>query len=117
MADLESSLAQLIGRTLSSIEFVQDYLQLRFEGITLTVTNPLYVDDADGRASFGSRGFCDRVCALIGMPVTNVRLVEAVALTVTFVKGVQITISLRPEDYTSPEAVLFSAAPDHWWVV
>ncbi len=117
MQDLKAELAQLIGRELSSIEFVRDYVQLRFDGITFTVTNPLQVDDAYGSASFGSHGFCDRVCALIGVPVTDVHLIEDAALTVVFRNAATITVSLRPEDYTTPEAVVIHTSPSDVWVL
>ncbi len=52
-----SSLKDLMGQRLSSVEFVQDYLQLHFDDYTLTIYNRLRLESrgtylADQRAGF-----------------------------------------------------------------
>ena len=56
---------ELISSQLSSIEFVQDYLQIRFDGPCINVTNPLTVK-ADGKEiTSWDAGFRDLLCGQI----------------------------------------------------
>ena len=44
MSQAETTLRQLIGEQLSAVTFVQDYLQLAFDGPGINVYNPLTVE-------------------------------------------------------------------------
>lgn len=101
-----------IGQPLSSVEFVQDYVQLRFDGPTLTAfTWPiLHVEGTMIR--FNEPGYRDRLCERIGHRVLAAAFREAEALSVKFDDEVEMSISLRPEDRQGPEAGYFTLSSD-----
>ncbi len=108
---------ELIGCQLSSVEFVQDYLQLRFDGPSINVINPHTVN-ADGKeiTSWAS-GFRDLLCGQITKIVENVSFQEEKSLTIRFDDQSQIAISLRPEDYSTPEAIHAIDFKNNGWLV
>jgi len=59
-------LVAIEGEQLSAVTFVQDYVQLHFDGPTLTtITRPTVVA-GDASFDYGAAGYRDRLCALIG---------------------------------------------------
>jgi len=106
----------LNSRELSSVTFVRDYLQLAFDGPKLTViTDPLIVT-ADARYSRDTPEFCNMLLKCIGKRVRRGSLTEGDSLTLAFDNDFTIEVSLRPEDHHGPEAVIFDAGPDVWYV-
>jgi len=105
-------LRPVVGKQLSSVEFVQDYLQLHFDGPTLTLFVWPVVVLAEQEAHFGEVGYRNALCARIGRKVTEVSMDEDQAMVVHFDDGVSMTISLRPEDRTGPEAGYFVSSRD-----
>lgn len=108
---------ELIGRQLSSIEFVQDYLQLRFDGPSINVTNPLTVNSKETEITSWNAGFRDLLCGQITKIVQNVTYEPENALTIRFIDNSRIAISLRPEDYSSPEAIYAFGFKKNNWLV
>ena len=101
MADFD----ELRSSQLSSVEFVQDYLQLHFDGPTLTLYVWPDVADADGiSVAFGEPGYRDALCSVIGETVTVPELNEGRSLTIEFENGTVLALSLRDEDVDLPEA-------------
>lgn len=109
-------LAVLVGCQLSSVEFVQDYLQLRFDGPCLTaVTHPkVYVENT--WFVWGTPGYRDRLCERIGKMVSTASVVESQAICIEFDDKSCIAISLRPEDYRAAEAAIFDNGHEDSWV-
>jgi len=64
-------LAELVGRELSSIEFVRDYLQFRFDGPTLTVLTTPTVLRGESSFTEGSSGYRDELVKMIGKEVSE----------------------------------------------
>ena len=95
---------ELVGCQLSSVEFVQNYLQLRFDGPTINVTNPLTVINDKTEITSWNVGFRDLLCNQITKIIDSVTFEPEKALTIRFIDDSLIAISLRPEDYSSPEA-------------
>ncbi|MFZ5904216.1 MAG: hypothetical protein ACOYZ8_11775 [Chloroflexota bacterium] len=105
----------LVGTELSSVEFVRDYLQLRFDGPCLNVlTDPvLTIDNKEyKRIDFG---FCDRLCQFIGKQVV-VATIDKDKILLGFSEERKIVISLKEEDRKTDEAAIFYANKDQWWV-
>ena len=96
---------ELVGCQLSSIEFVQDYLQLKFDGPTINVTNPLTVNDNKSEITSWNKGFRDLLCNQITKIVKDVTFEPGKALTIYFIDDSRISVSLISEDYSSPEAI------------
>jgi len=66
---LADTLKEVVGHVLSSVEFVEDYVQLRFDGPCVTASNPPAV--TWGAESFGltQAGDRDALCRRIGCRV------------------------------------------------
>jgi hypothetical protein len=98
----------LIGRDLASVVFVRDYVQLGFDGPQLTaVTNPEVITRSK-RFVWGDPGYRDALCEQIGKIVLQAKTIEGQSLTISFDNNVEIAISLRPEDYRTAEAAVFT---------
>ena len=118
MYDPGQPLNLLIGVELSSIEFVRDYLQLRFDGPYITVlTEPLIIVEHK-EYSRRDEGFCNELLRFIGVPVEKTLLREGQTISLHFPSGRSIIISLRPEDLKgrSAEAVNFNDGAGGLWV-
>lgn len=108
---------ELVGCQLSSVEFVQDYLQLRFDGPAINVTTPLTVIDDKTEITSWNVGFRDLLCNQITKIVDSVTFEHERALTIRFIDNSQIAISLRPEDYSSSEAIYAHGFRNDDWLV
>ena len=111
-----SPLHSIIGSELSSVEFVRDYVQLRFDGPCLTaITCPTV---RVGEAGFGSGmpGYRDALCERIGRVVCSASVVENEAIQIEFDDGAMLSISLHAKDYRAAEAAIFDSGPDGFWV-
>ena len=97
------------GQELTAVEFVSDYLRLRFDGPMLTLYAWPHVLLADFSIAFGEPEYRNALCAQIGEMVAKAKLEEMDSLTVEFESGTVIALSLRDEDVDGPEAGSFSA--------
>jgi len=113
----DSIFEQLVGEQLSSVTFVQDYLQLSFDGPRINVFNPLRVKTLSSCITSWSPGFRDLVCGQIGKVVAAVNSQPAEALTVVFEDGSSLSISLLPEDSMGPEAYYANGFKGKAWLV
>lgn len=95
---------ELRGEQLSAVTFVQDYLQLWFDGPGINVTNPLTVEAGGSKITSWNPGFRDLLCGQIAKIVNIVEYRAEEALVIRFTDHSQLSLSLRREDYTSPEA-------------
>ena len=97
------------GQELTAVEFVQDYLRLRFDGPMLTLYAWPHILLADFSIAFGEPEYRNALCAQIGEMVAKAALEELEALTVEFESGTVIALSLREEELDGPEAGSYSA--------
>jgi hypothetical protein len=98
------------GQELSAVEFVSDYLRLRFDGPTLTLYAWPHILLEDFSLAFGQPEYRNAVCAQIGEMVAKAKLEELDSLTIEFESGTVIALSLREEDMDGPEAGSYSAS-------
>ena len=104
-------LSTIIGEALTAVEFVQDYLQLRFDQAFFTLFVWPEVADADGIAvAFGQPGYRDALCSVIGENVTDAQFEEGQSLTLEFENSTVLALSLREEDIDAPEVGSFTGA-------
>jgi hypothetical protein len=110
MSQFDSDFLKLIlGAQLSSVEFVMDYVQLHFDGPTLTVYFWPVVKRNGNISRFGEPDYRDELCGRIGHKVVSAFLREDEAIDITFDDRAEIHISLRPEDVARlPEAGYFN---------
>ena len=98
----------LEGQELTAVEFVADYLRLRFDGPMLTLYAWPHVLLADFSIAFGEPEYRNALCAQIGEMVGTAKLEELDSLTVEFESGTVIALSLREEDLDGPESGSYS---------
>ena len=96
------------GQELTAVEFVQDYLRLRFDGPMLTLYAWPHVLLADFSIAFGEPEYRNALCAQIGEIVAKASLEELESLTVELESGTVIALSLREEDLSGPQAGSYS---------
>ena len=111
------SLQVLVGKQLSSVEFVQDYVQLRFDGPVLTALVWPVVSSDGRKLRYGEAEFRDVLCQRIGLTVTKVEHSPDEALEIDFEDDSAITVSLREADYVAAEALRFSVSSSEWLVL
>jgi hypothetical protein len=97
------------GQELTAVEFVGDYLRLRFDGPMLTLYAWPHILLADFSIAYGEPEYRNGLCAQIGEMVAKAELQELEALTVEFESGTVIALSLREEELDGPEAGSYSA--------
>ncbi len=102
----------LQGSQLSSVEFVQDYVQLHFDGPTLTAITPPRVRLMNQWFEWGKPGYRDALCERIGKLVDRALTISEQEIVVEFADGSTISISLRSEDCRTAEAALFDNPPN-----
>ncbi len=108
---------QIVGRRLSGVTFVMDYVQLQFDPPpTVNALTPITVRCGSKTAVTGDEPFRNVLCEQIPKTVSAVTLREKDSLAFTFEDGSSISLSLRPEDYVCPEAVNVYGA-DHFCLV
>ena len=108
---------QIVGEHLSAVTFVQDYLQLQFDGPSLNALTVVTVTSPDARARSGEDQFRNLLCSCITKQVLGVEVREHEGLHIRLADGFSVSISLRGEDYRCPEAVTFRGAKDEIVVI
>jgi hypothetical protein len=114
---LAEALGTLVGRKLSSVTFLADYVQLAFDGPGMSAyTMPTVACGTETR-SFGQPGYRNSLCMQIGSQVKRTEVGEE-CVSIIFETGEVISISLRDEDCRGPEALEFHLdAKDRFWVL
>src|SRR5580693_3119597 len=102
----------VIGEELKAVEFVEDFLQLRFDAPLLTLYDWPHVLLTDFSVAFGEPEYRNALCSLIGETVSTASLEEDDALTIEFGNGLVLGLSLREEDVDGPESGSFSESGD-----
>ena len=103
-------ISDIEGQELSAVEFVSDYLRLRFDGPTLTLYAWPHVLLEDFSLAFGQPEYRNALCAQIGEMVAKAKLEELDSLTIEFESGTVIALSLREEDMEGSEAGSYSTS-------
>jgi hypothetical protein len=98
---------QIVGEHLSAVTFVQDYLQLQFDGPSLNALTVVTVTTPGGHAKSGEDQFRNLLCSCITKKVLEVTVKEHEALNIDLADGFLVSVSLRDRDYDGPEAVTF----------
>jgi hypothetical protein len=102
----------IIGEELVAVEFVQDYLQLRFSTPLFTLYAWPHVLFPDFSVAYGEPEYRNALCAQIGEKVVAASLEEGDAMTIEFENGTVFGLSLREEDLDGPESGSYSETGD-----
>ena len=111
------SLQTIVGEKLSSVEFVMDYVQLRFDGPTLTAVSHPVVKTTTAVLRWDDPGYRDALCGQITAHVASVDIRDRDELKVLFDNGVSVAVSLKEDDQVGAEAVRFDTMRGHWFVL
>ncbi|HEX7285645.1 MAG TPA: hypothetical protein VF532_05650 [Candidatus Angelobacter sp.] len=109
------ALERLQGEQLSSVEFVQDYVQLRFDGPCLSAYNPHHITSSNSTIAWREPGYCDALCKLIAHRVQKATVAED-SIRVSFDNDAVWTMSLGDQGRTGPEAFYFVDHEGNFWV-
>jgi hypothetical protein len=99
-------LVSLVGRQLTAVAFVMDYIRLEFEDAFLTALSLPYVRVGDKRLASGLPGYRDMLCELITQQVTNASDTEHEEIRIEFNDGSLIAIPLGADEYRGKEAAI-----------
>jgi len=111
-------LDELKSQRLSSVEFVQDYIQLHFDDYTINLYNPVRVGEGSTTLQQGQVGFRDGLCNLINGIVREVVHTKGDKVEIVFDGGSSVVISIADKDYSGPEALMLrSRDPKATWLV
>jgi hypothetical protein len=113
----ERALESIVGRELSAVVFVRDYIQLQFDGAGLSALNLPMIKVGQQTLAFGEPGYRDALCERIGRAVRSASVEENERILMEFEDGSTLSISLRPDDYSGPEAAIFNNGPEETWVL
>src|SRR5215831_16800968 len=100
-AHLDHELYQeLVGRKLSAVTFVMDYVQLEFDPPPrINAYSPITVASDGGRVTSGDDQFRNRLCEQITKLVGSVDVDPDEAFVIRFQDDSVISISVRPEHH------------------
>jgi 2C-methyl-D-erythritol 2,4-cyclodiphosphate synthase len=114
---LQQGLSELKGRDLSSVEFVRDYVQFRFDGPYLTMhVLPSIITAQGDTLTPDKRCYRDFLCERIGVKVRDIEVVAHTEVAVHFEDGTIFKLSLQKEDRRGPEALEFINDGGDIWV-
>src|ERR1700729_3947358 len=102
----------VIGEELKAVEFVEDFLQLRFDAPLFTLYDWPHVLLPDFSVAFGEPEYRNALCAQIGETVSTASLEEDDALTIALGNGGVFGLALREEDVDGPESGSYSESGD-----
>ncbi|MBN9614615.1 MAG: hypothetical protein BGO25_02315 [Acidobacteriales bacterium 59-55] len=105
-------ISAICGQELKAVEFIEDFLQLRFETSLFTLYAWPHVLLPDFSLAYGEPEYRNALCAQIGEKVATASLEEGDALTIEFENGTVFGISLREEDLDGPESGSYSETGD-----
>ena len=105
-------LSTIVGAHLNSVLFALDYLILGFdENDTLTTLVWPLVTATGKTLAFGTAGYRDRLCELIGRTVKSALIDDEEAISIFFASGQDLFIPLRTYSGQGQRATLTS--PNH----
>lgn len=107
-------LNSLLGEQLSSVTFVQNYLQLDFDGKRLTVNQMPIVNTTAGTHIFGNSGYRDDLCSIIGRLVSAVQETQP-AISIIFDEGSSIRVDLANSAFPEGDRLIFHDTLTNGW--
>lgn len=101
----EDAARLLIGRVLTEVDFVHDYVHLVYGDVGLTVNAPMVLATPQGNVRTGAPQFEDLLRRRTGHTVTDAKTTTDY-LRLEFDDGGKVDVSLVPDDQVSPEAAV-----------
>lgn len=110
----DRGLEAVIGEFLSSVEFVMDYVQLRFCGSMLTAYRRPHIQIGYHTYLPGEHGYRDALCSLIGQTVEDTEVCERLFLRISL-GGASIRVPLNPDETVGQESASLWSSADRVW--
>jgi len=108
-------LEELVGREVSSVEFVRDYVQIRFDGPCMSAyTMPTVRTESGKVLDTSGVGYADALVKFIGKTVQAAHQREG-AIEIRFADGAGLTVSLRDADRRVDEAATLTTDEKSIW--
>jgi hypothetical protein len=108
-------LIALVAKRLSAVTFVQDYIQLQFDGPVINAYTLPSTYVGASIVSESDSGYRDALCSRIGATVVAAYAEPGDRLQIDFDDGSTISISLKPEHRIVAEAAVYSDAQTGEW--
>ena len=105
-----------VNRQLGAVEFVRDYVMLKFDGPTLTAYTLPVIHNVDKVIREKDPHYRDALCAQIGKTALNLEIQDTCKFIVDFEDGVKFVISLLEADKIGPEAAMYAESKTKVWV-
>lgn len=99
----------LLMKELTEIDFIQDYFELVFDDVRLSILIKSSVEKNGERIRDNSKFFASELISCINSYVKEVTMIEHETFTIQFSNKVILEISLHLQDYVIPEAVIISS--------
>lgn len=113
----KNALDVIIGNQLSGVLFIQDYVQLQFDGPGLTALNWPIVTVGGTDYSFGMSEYRNMLCERITKIVRVASAIEGQEIRIELNDESAISISLiAPEELGMSEMAILDNGPDDFWV-
>jgi len=109
-------LSLIVGEQLSAVIFVQDYLQLQFDGPTLTLLNWPIIEIGGNQIHYRTEEYRNKLCELIGRLVTDVSSKEEKNMRIDFEYQATLFVSLELENSAVTEVVTFDDGRGGYYV-
>jgi hypothetical protein len=110
----KSGLDTLVGRNLSSVEFVHDYVQFRFDGPVLSAYTPPVMRTVEGTLHSSSEGSnADMLVKLIGRQVDRAESTDD-HIRLEFTGGVSVVIPMHADRHSAEAATLTTGGDTIW---
>lgn len=105
----------VIGEELSSVEFVRDYVQLRFDSppLNLNVWPRIHASGTVRRRT--DAGYADALLALIGRRLVRADELLDLGLALDFDDGTRLAVPLDGTEARGPEVAWFDGEPGGLW--
>jgi hypothetical protein len=97
---------------MSGVAFVQDYVELHFDGRILRALTKPSIAGGQGQFTFPDPGSRDALCELIGRSVVNIVVREGDFIEVRFDGTASVRVPLSKDARTGPEAAHFVPGED-----
>ncbi len=103
-------LRTILNEQLSSVEFVQDYVQLRFDGNVLTCYKWPKVVINSKSYEYSTEGYRDALCKIISDKILDISIVDESHLEIQFENDHRIVLNLKRNESNNdfPELAVFT---------
>ena len=109
-------LALLVGKPLTAVSFVLDYINFQFEDAFLTALSLPQVTSDSITLSFGDEGYRDMLCKPIGHQVVAASQTQDDQIRIELDEGSIFSIPFSLDQYEGVEAAILQIGPEIWGV-